>query len=143
MFGLATSREGKRRLFAVAAAFRGDVSVAAGLVLTAESGGLARFCCLPLAAGRSPSHGAGSISPLRFFLADDGRRRIVRTHFDGAYPLFVRWLLHALSLSFVIVQFFDPCSNPAIAGDGSASCPVWLHLLCSAYPRHMRPFSIF
>ena len=52
VFGLATSREGKRRLFAVAAAFRGDVSVAAGLVLTAKSGGLARFCCLPLAACR-------------------------------------------------------------------------------------------
>ena len=36
----------------MAAAFRGDVSVAAGLVLTAKSGGLARFCCLPLAVCR-------------------------------------------------------------------------------------------
>ena len=60
LFGLATSREGKRRLFAVAAAFRGDVSVAAGLLLTAKSGGLADLaaCRLPLA-GRSPSHDAG------------------------------------------------------------------------------------
>ena len=44
----------------MAVAFRGDVSVAAGLLLTAKSGGLADFAAfrLPLA-GRSPSHDAG------------------------------------------------------------------------------------
>ena len=43
---------------------------------------------------------------------------------DCVYPLCTRWPWHARSLLFAVVQFvLILCSNPAIAGDGSALVP--------------------
>ena len=88
------------------------------------------------------SHDAGSISPLRFSLAYDGRHRIIWTLF--ATVCIPRWLSHACDLSFAVVPFvLILCSNPAIAGNGSALVPILValpvHCLSTAHEtfRHL------
>ena len=68
-------------------------------------------------------------SPLRFFLADDGRHRFVRTLFAT-----VAFRLPSLDSSSIF------CSNPAIAGDESTLVPCLAALSVRCFPRHARPF---